>query len=546
MKNSRYLFLISALTITLLAVNTEIANSQNRGSKSKLAFHVSIHDSLCSEPLTGRMFVIIAKSDRREPRFQVGRTGTPFWGVDVEKLEAGDWAVIDADEIGSPLESIDEIPPGDYFIQAVFNKYTRFDRADGHVVWMHNDQWEGQSWKRSPGNMYSEVKKVFIDPKKTKKIKLEVSHKIPPLPPLEDTKYVKRIKIKSQLLSEFWGQDMYIGATILLPEGYDTHPNIYYPSIHYHGHFSTRAPLGFGRGRGMDKIWKGRNYPRFIAITFQHPCPYFDDSYAVNSPAVGPYGDAIHQELIPLIEEKFRCIPESYARVLTGGSTGGWISFALQVLYPDFYGGTWSFAPDPLHFNNVEGINIYKDENAYYKIHEWRKVPTPNTIVPSTGMVSLTSRQRNYYELANGTLGRSGCQFDIWSAIFGPLGEDGYFKPLFNKVTGAIDPDVAQYWGDHYDMRNYLERNWERIGHDLVGKLHVFCGDRDNYQLNFGAYETERFLESTRDPYYAGSFTWGARGSHGFRPMSTEQMIIMMAQQVMKNTPPGNSKAWMY
>jgi len=514
--------------------------------ETDMSFSVSIPDSLISGPVTGRMFIMISRNDRREPRFQVGRTGVPFWGVDVEEMNTDEEAIIDANAIGSPLENIAEIPAGEYYIQAVFNKYTRFERSDGHILWMHKDQWEGQSWKRSPGNLYSEVSKVYIDPDKGEKISLKVTNLIPPLKEPEDTEYVKHIKIKSEILSEFWGQDMYLGATVLLPKGYNTHPNVYYPTVHYEGHFSTSSPFGFGRGGDFDKSWLGPNFPRFIAIKLQHPCPYFDDSYAVNSPACGPFGDAIHEELIPEVEKQFRCIPESYARVLTGGSTGGWISFALQVLYPQFYGGTWSFAPDPLHFSNVEGINIYEDKNAYYKIHEWRIVPTPNTIVPSTGLISLTSKQRNYYELAMGTKGRSGGQLDIWSAVFGPLGDDGYFKPLFNKKTGEIDAEVAKYWGEHYDMRNYLERNWDKIGNDLVGKLHVFCGDRDNYQLNFGAYETEKFLETTTNPYYAGSFTWGARGGHGFRPMSSVQMLLMMAQHIMKNTPSGGKKDWMY
>jgi len=546
MKKKKLLSKILLACACLVLLPDTGAKAQRDGDAG-LRFEISIPDSLFyDKELTGRMFVIISRDERREPRYRVGRTGTPFWGVDVEGIKPGDVAIVDGDDIGSPLESISEVPPGEYYVQAVFNKYTRFERSDGHVVWMHKDQWEGQRWNRSPGNLFSDVEKIFLDPAEDKIIKLKTSNLIPPIQPGEDTRYVKHIKIQSELLTEFWGQPMYLGATILLPEGYDTHPDVYYPTIHYHGHFSTSAPFGFGWGRNFDEKWLGLNFPRFIAIRFQHPCPYFDDSYAVNSPACGPFGDAIHQELIPEIEKRFRCIRKSYARVLTGGSTGGWISFALQVLHPDFYGGTWSFAPDPLHFNNVEGIDIYRDKNAYYKIHEWRKVPVANTIVPSTGEVYLTSRQRNYYELAQGTKGRSGGQLDIWSAVFGPLGDDGYFKPLFDKVTGDIDPEVAKYWGEHYDMRNYLERNWDSIGNHLVGKLHVFCGDRDNYQLNFGAYETEKFLESTRDPYYGGSFTWGARGGHGFRPMNTEQMILMMAQHVLKNTAPGDKKDWMY
>lgn len=513
---------------------------------SKLKFEVSVPESVKDEDVTGRIFIMIAKTDRREPRFQTGRTGTPFFGVDVEGLEAGEPAVIDANTHGFPLESLEELPPGEYYVQAFLNVYTRFERSDGHVVWMHKDQWEGQSWKRSPGNIYSDVRKIYLDPGKDETIEFEVTNIIPPVEIPPDTKYVKRIKIQSKILSDFWGQPMYIGAVVLLPEDYDTHPDVYYPTVHYHGHFSLRPPLRFREGTDTYDAWTGRNFPRFIAITFQHPCPYFDDSYAVNSPNCGPFGDAIHEELIPEIEKLFRCIPEPYARVLTGGSTGGWISFALQVLYPDFYGGTWSFAPDPLHFNNVEGIDVYNDKNAYYKIHEWRTVPTPNTMDPATGIPLTTSKQRNYFELASGTKGRSGEQIDIWSALFGPVGENGYFKPLFDKYTGVIDPEVVEYWRDNYDMRNYLERNWSEIGEKLVGKLHVFCGDRDNYQLNFGVYETEKFLESTTDPYYAGSFTYGARGGHGWRPMSSTQMLQMMAQHIMKNTPPGGKKDWMY
>jgi hypothetical protein len=294
------------------------------------------------------------------------------------------------------------------------------------------------------------------------------------------------------------------------------------------------------------------DFPRMLVVTFQHPCPYFDDSYAVNSVNVGPYGDAIMQELIPEIEKRFRCIAQPYARVLTGGSTGGWESLALQVWHPDFFGGTWSFAPDPVDFRNVEGINIYEDENAFYKVHlsaqHAVRVPIANTR-NTLGEVQFTSRQRNYYELVMGTKGRSGEQLDIWSAVFGPLGEDGYFKPLFDKRTGEIDPEVALYWKENYDIRHYLETNWESVGPKLVGKLHIIAGDMDNFYLNVGCYYLEEFLESTTDPYYEGSFTFGARGSHGYRPeeLSGLKLYRVMAVHITENAPPGeNTGSWKY
>ena len=125
---------------------------------------------------------------------------------------------------------------------------------------------------------------------------------------------------------------------MLLPKDYDKHPTVRYPVNYEQGHFSLRAPGGFGSGGDFDAFWLGAATPRIIYVTLQHPSPYYDDSYGVNSENNGPYGDAIMQELIPAIEAKFRVIREPWARMLSGGSTGGWIAAAHQVFYPDFYG----------------------------------------------------------------------------------------------------------------------------------------------------------------------------------------------------------------
>ncbi len=513
--------------------------------RTDLRFEISFPAAVSSEPLTGRMFLTIARNDESEPRLQVGRYGVPVYGVDFESLAPDTPVVIDADTLGWPIETLSDFPPGDYYVQAVLNKYTRFERADGHVVWMHNDQWEGQNWRRSPGNVVSAVQQIHVDPADSATHRLEVTEIIPPVELPEDTEQVKRIRMQSDILSEFWGEPMYLGATILLPEGYDDNPDVHYPTVYQQGHFSLRNPFGYGDGNEFTEAWDSDDFPRFLAVTIQHPTPYFDDSYAVNTANNGPYGDAIHRELIPELERRFRTIPESWARVLTGGSTGGWESFALQVLYPDFYGGTWSFAPDPLDFRNVEGINIYEDTNAFYKQHEWYQVPIANTRFAPTGEVRLTSKQRNTMELVNGTKGRSGQQLDIWSAVFGPVGDDGYFKPLFDKETGEIDAEVAEYWRENYDMRHILETNWEELGPQLVGKLHVITGDVDNFYLNVGVYHVQEFLESTEDPYYDGSFTFGSRGGHGWRPYPSTELLRIMADHIAGNAPPGtDTSGW--
>lgn len=539
-------------SILLLIATFGLLSACAEPGATSLRFEVSFPESLRGEPLTGRAFVMISREERPEPRYQVGRYGIPFFGEDVEALEPGEAAVIDAETLGSPLESLSELPAGTYYVQALFNLYSRFERADGHVVWMHDDRWEGQDWRRSPGNLVSEVRRVQLDPQRTGTVRLEVSRELPPVEVPEDTRYVKRFKFESPMLTAFWGRPIYLGATVLLPEGYEEHPGVRYPTIYYQGHFSLRAPFGFvdpaeypERAGSLSRAWTGEGFPRVIAVTFQHPTPYFDDSYAVNSVNVGPYGDAIMEELIPEFERRFRAIQAPWARVLTGGSTGGWESLALQVWHPEFFGGTWSFAPDPVDFRNVEGIDIYSDTNAFYKIHEWRRVPIANTRT-TEGEVLLTSRQRNYYELAKGTKGRSGEQLDIWSAVFGPLGEDGYFKPLFDKRTGEMDPSVAAYWKEHYDIRHYLETNWERVGPKLVGKIHIIAGHMDNFYLNVGCYHLQDFLESTREPYYEGSFAFGARGGHGWRPWSSEELVRIMSDHMRANAPAGTRQTWRY
>ncbi len=531
--------------------------------KSNLCFEISFPETVCAEPVTGRAFVMVARNGEREPRLQAGswRNCVPFFGVDVENLKPGETVVIDENVLGYPLKSLGEIPEEDYYVQGLLNIYTEFHRSDGHVLWLPMDQWEGQQFNRSPGNLISEVKKVHLDAAAGYTVELNLSRVIPPVEVPSDTKWVKRIKIQSKLLTEFWGYPIYLGATILLPKDYDSHPSVYYPVHYIQGHFSLRAPHGFRtddpgekdpRGRmGYEfyKNWISDNFPRMICVTFQHPCPYFDDSYAVNSANVGPYGDAIMTELIPHIEEHFRIIRKPYARVLSGGSTGGWESLALQVFHPDFFGGAWVFYPDPVDFRRYILTNIYQDENAFYPPgHEWL-IPERPMMRDIHGQVQVTMRQLSQLEAVLGSKGRSCQQLDIWQAVYGPVGEDGYPKPLWDKLTGEIDHEVAEYMKEHYDLRYYLEKNWATIGIKLVGKLHIYCGDMDNYYLNEAVYLLEQFLESTKDPHYAGSFQYGRpQKPHGWTPFGrTGELEKSMAEHIAKSAPKGeNTSLWRY
>jgi hypothetical protein len=528
----------------LLCLPVFVFASLDVRAESNLRFEITVPDSVRSEPVTGRVYVMLSRTNEQEPRLQIGRTGVPFFGRDIEGLAPGSAAVIDETDLGSPVPSLAEIPEGNYFVQGFVNIYSEFRRSDGHVVWMHDDRWEGQHFNRSPGNLHSDVQKVHLDPEKGTTLSLEATNVIPPIEIPPDTQWVKRFKFQSEILTRFWGRPIYLGATVLLPRDYDRE-TMEYPVVYYQGHFSLNNPMRFEEGGEFYQEWIKDGFPRMIVVTFQDPTPYFDTSYSVNSVNVGPYGDAIMQELIPEVEKRFRIIAEPYARILTGGSTGGWESLAMQIFWPEFFGGTFSYSPDPVTFINVEGINIYEDENAFYKQHEWRRVPTPNTR-EADGRIRLTSEQRNHFELVSGTKGRSGQQLDIWSAVHGPLGDDGYFKPLFDKRTGVIDRSVAQYWKENFDLLHHLKTNWATLGPKLVGKLHVYCGDMDNYYLNVPVKELEKWMKTTANPHYPGYFVYGDGIGHryGREPGTESRRVYQWAEYILRNKPEAATTPW--
>jgi hypothetical protein len=506
-------------------------------------FEITVPANTHGDAITGRVYVMIARSDVREPRLQIGRTGEPFFGRDIERLEPGEAAVIDETDLGWPVKTMADLPAGEYYVQGFVNIYSEFRRADGHVLWMHDDQWEGQRFNRSPGNLYSEVSRIRLDPTEGFDIELVVDRVIPPIDFPENTEWVERFRIQSPMLTEFWGRPIYLGATVLLPRDYRT-TSIEYPVLYRQGHFSTGAPLRFREGSDLQRAWIEDDFPRMLVVTFQHPTPYFDDSYAVNSVNVGPYGDALLQELIPEIEKRYRAIKQPWARLLDGGSTGGWEALALQIFNPDFFGGAWSDCPDPVTFTNVEGVNIYEDENAFYKDRGWFRVPTINTR-ETNGDVRLTSEQRNRFELVSGTKGRSGQQLDIWAAVHGPIGEDGYFKPLYDKETGVVDRQVAEYWRENFDLLHHLQQNWESLGPKLVDKLRIYTGDMDNFYLNNAVMEMQAWMETSKNPHYPGFFMYGRGRGHCFSgPATTAERLKEMAQHIMRHQPAERDTQW--
>jgi len=510
-------------------------------SGSAQTFRVNIAHDVRSSGLDGRLLLLLSNNNEREPRFQISdAAGTQMvFGIDVDDWQPGHSVLVDMHAFGYPVERLRDVPAGDYYVQVLLHKYETFHLNNGHTVKLPMDRGEGQHWNLAPGNIYSKPVRIHFDPAQSNEISLTIDQVIPAIPEPQDTRYIKHIKIQSRLLTEFWGRPMFIGAHILLPEGFDTHPDVKYPLAIFHGHFpadfdgfrmtppdehlkpdtSTRFRIsGYNKivqqeAYDFYKLWTGPGFPRVLAIEITHANPYYDDSYAVNSENLGPYGDAITYELIPEIERRFRGIGQGWARFTYGGSTGGWEALAVQVLYPNEYNGCYAACPDPIDFHHYTTIDIYNNKNAYFVESDYKKTPRPG-YRDYLGHVSAMLKDMNQRELALGNRSRSGDQFDIWEAVFSPSDEDGYPKRLFDKYTGVIDTSVAAYWKEHFDLTHIIRRDWPKIGQQLKGKIHLYVGDMDSYYLNNAVYTAEDVLKKLQGPPCGCEVDYGDRAEH--------------------------------
>ncbi|HOE14263.1 MAG TPA: alpha/beta hydrolase-fold protein [Candidatus Saccharicenans sp.] len=537
-----YFIALAAVIVSLLGLAAGCSQgAHSPADQVRLKFAISFPAERSANPLDGRLLLLISTDDKKEPRFSIkDSAGTQqVFGVDVEGMAAGTAAIIDGTAFGYPRHSLAAIEPGEYWVQGVLNIYQTYHLKDGRTLKLPPDRGEGQQWNRKPGNLYSQPVKMRLDPRASQTIKVSLNQVMPEIPDPPETKYIKHVRIQSKLLTDFWGTPVYLGAHVLLPAGFDEHPQARYPLIVYHGHFpytfegfreeppdpnlepdyNERFHLrGYNRiveeeAYAFYKYWTASDTPRFLIIEIQHANPFYDDSYAVNSANLGPYGDAINSELIPYIEQKFRGLGEGWARFTYGGSTGGWEALATQVFYPDMYNGCWASCPDPIDFRAYTMVNVYEHQNAYYLESRWKKTPRPGQR-NYLGEVLCTLEESNHRELALGTRSRSGDQYDIWEAVFSPVGQDGYPRRIWDKLTGQIDHDTAAYWQEHYDLRYILERDWKTLGPKLTGKIHIYCGDMDNFYLNNAVYLMEDFLKKTKDPYYDGEVDYGDRAEH--------------------------------
>ena len=552
---------VAAVALFCAPLGAVPQESSGKAGGAQARFAISFSAEMSAAPLDGRAYVIISTSNDPEPRFQILEDevkSQQIFGVDVDGLRPGQAAVIADDAMGYPVADFHNLPAGDYWVQGVFSKYTTFHRADGHTVKLPMDEGEGQHWNSKPGNFYSLAKRMHIDPATTGAVEIHLTKMIPPIAAPKDTEWVKHIRMQSQVLSKFWGRPMYLGAIVVVPEGWAAHGNARYPLLVHHGHFPedfqefrTMPPAagmtGFEREWAQSAYkfyqdWTTGKLPRMLLLEIQHANPYYDDSYAVDSANVGPYGEAINRELIPYIEKEFRGIGQGWARAVYGGSTGGWETLATQIFYPDDFNGAWGACPDPVDFHAYQTVNIYDDKNAFWTMGPFARIAQGEMRTPP-GILLATTEGTNRWESVLGTHGRSGEQWDIWQAVFSPVGADGYPAEIWDQRTGVIDHHVAAYWREHYDLTSIMQRDWKTLGPRLQGKLHVMVGTADTFYLDSAVHLMQRSLEASANPHYVPDFDYGVDQPHcytGPPGSTTREGAMTFTRRVMKA-----SEEWM-
>ncbi len=487
-----------------------------------IRFEVSVPRDLAVAPRDGRLLVVVGRRGTPVPvnmlsdaRFFTAYS-PPVLGRDANAFGPGSVAVVDDSAAVFPVGSyLSRLPRGEYVVQAAFKANADLNTPD------------------APGNLYSDPVRATLDPAQGGTLKLELAHVAPPDDPPPGTDYVRFVKLRSELLSRFHGRPMYLRAAVVLPRDFGREPDRRYPlRVHVGGYGSryTEAADLMAPMSGFRRAWLADAAPRMLLLHLDGAGPY-GDPYQVNSDNNGPYGDAVTRELIPHVERTFRGIGEGYARVTDGASTGGWVSLALQVFYPDFFNGCWSHAPDPVDFRAYELINIYEDANAYVNPRGFER-PAAREL---SGEVRYTVRHECQMEVALGRGNRwwlSGKDWCAWNAVFGPRGEDGLPKPLWDGRTGAIDRSVLEHW-TRYDLRRVLEANWPTLGPKLRGKIHVWVGEADDYYLNNAVHLLDHTLQRLRPPF-EGRITYGPRAGHNYQGINEAQMLQEMAAAVEK------------
>jgi len=435
----RYLLLLVAASLS----------SQSYSQK----FLVNYPANALSAPFTGKVILYLNKENRNPKNAMADLEPFPCFSIDVRDVKPGTSVTFDDRAASYPVR-LSDIERGEYYVQAVW------DRNLG-----------GRAIAESPGNLYSRSLKVNLTKDANASFTLSCDQVVAE-PHFTDTKFVKELKTPSQLLSKSQGRAMTVDAAVLLPREYYTQPQRQFPVLFvvsgYGGDYHRYSGDTTVFSRPFDTV-------SCITVYLDGNCAGGHSVYA-NSDNNGPWGDALTTEFIPQLEKSYRC---NGARLLRGHSSGGWTVLWLQTHYPDVFAGCWSSSPDPVDFRNFQRVNLYEEDNIYYK-----KDGTSNAVATIAGYFPVATMKQCYQQ--EFVLYR-GEQMHSFNQVFSAKGQDGQPIPICNPVTGAIDKSCFEHW-KAYDICAYLRNNWPVLEKGLQGKIRVSVGNQDNFLLNYAVH----------------------------------------------------------
>jgi enterochelin esterase-like enzyme len=544
-----------------------------------LNVHISVAEGILNGSTNGHVQLMFAPVGS-DPLDDTDVTSSPnyFFGQNVYDLSTkrsvtlsgGSGDNIDFGVYGFPNVSVEDVEPGNYSVQAFLNVYETVTRADGSRVRLHFPCGDGAPGVGGYGTPITSIVNVTVTGD-TQTIKLVFNNVTAPEEftgkeiggcqqgNYEDTEYLKYVKIRSDVLSAWWGRDVYVGANVLLPYGYNANnTKKRYPVVYAQGHWpGDRGAFNYPTylGGAFASAWdngtipatnetSARETPKMILVTFRHENALYDDSYAVNTANLGPWGDAINEELIPHLDVTFNTIPEAYARIQQGGSTGGWESAASIIFRPDLFGVAFSSYPDSLDFHRHQDIPLYTNKNAYVR-DDGSAINSIRTFENGTEIALASVAQENHWELTYGTNSRSiGGQWDVWNAVFGVQGLNGYPLVPWDKVTGEIYPGAVEYW-KHMDLANYITTNWDNemnLGEVLKDRIFIYVGLEDDYFLNEGVAQFQGRVEEKGGVGWA-NFTYLAGEGHGgiYNLMDVWDYLELLDTWVKDHAPDGKT-----
>ncbi len=486
----------------VLALGAEMALGQ-QSSEWPVSFRVQLGATQAAKtPQSGRLLIGVAPAGENPDFTNYRPPCLPILGMDVQDFAAD--RIVQVDESTSvifPEFGFGQLPPGEYVVRAILATNRDIDLPD------------------APGNLRSESVPWSFNPQNKQTVDLVLEHAFVETIPPESATH-KYFSLPSKLLTRFHGRPMHYRFAVVLPENFERAADQHYGLLLYIGGFGTR----YTDAAGMPPD------PRFVQVLVDGAGP-FGDPYQVDSANNGPYGEALTTEVIPWIEQRFRCWGRPDARFTTGGSTGGWVSLALQIFYPDYFNGCWSQCPDSVTFERFELVDLYRDSNAFVNPFG---VERPSTRTLDGDTIS-TLRHEVLLERVLGRGGRwtlSGRDWASWNAVYGPRGADGLPVPVWNGETGAIDPTVAEQW-KKYDLLRRVVDDWPALGPKLAGgKIHIWMGDSDDYFLNPAVRRFKDAVEALESPRFDGTILIEARRGHESGGWTRAEMLDAMHRRI--------------